>query len=1083
MRAWVGQFIVSLLIASTMTQLGSRPAWAQNAKDVQALNLQVVQLYNQGKYAEAFAVAKRALSLAEAALGPQHPDTLSSINDLGILYQAQGRYGEAEPLYKRALEGYEAALGPRHPYTLRSLNNLGFLYNTQGRYSEAEPLLKRAAAGYEAALGPQHLDTLGSISNLGLLYDMQGRYGEAEPLYKRALAGFEAALGPRHPHTLRSVNNLGLLYNAQGRYGEAEPLLKRALAGYEAVLGPQHPDTILSVNNLGFLYDMQGRYGEAEPLYRRALAAFEAVLGPQHPDTLGSVNNLGFLYQTQGRYGEAEPLFRRALAGREAALGSQHPDTLGSVNNLGLLYDAQGRYGEAEPLFQRALAGSEAALGPRHPNTLRSVNNLGSLYQAQGRYGEAEPLLQRALAAREATLGPHHPDTLGSVNNLGFLYQTQGRYSEAEPLLQRALGGYDAALGPQHPDTLGSVNNLAALYFARRDWPGAAQLWRRSTAAIAGRVRRGALDPGMTGKKASEAQRLEWQFLGLVKTVNRLAPEGSPPKTEPAREMFQTAQWALSSEAGQSLAQMAVRGAKGNAALTLLIRERQDLTDEWQKREKLLAAALGLDGAKRDAKAEAENRERMATIDTRLAAIDGRLKTEFPDYFARANPGPLTVDEVQTQLRGDEALVLFLDTDDRFMPTPEETFIWVVTKSAMRWVRAELGKAALGREVAALRCGLDRAAWEGESRCLELTGQGKPGALLPFDPARASRLYTALFGQAEDLIKGKHLLIVPSGALTQLPFAVLVTAPPKAGAKTAWLARDHAVSILPAVSSLKALRAAANPSAAPAPLIGFGNPLLDGPDSRYVNSAALARDKQRCPKNPWWQVTELLGARERVGQVKTRNGLADVSHIRRQIPVPETADELCGVARDIGANPGDIRLGAFATEHDVKAMSERGELAKYRVVHFATHGAMAGELSRSSEPGLILTPPATASEDDDGYLSASEIAGLRLDADWVILSACNTAAGQAPNAEALSGLARAFIYAHARALLVSHWAVDSDATVKLITSAMREIARDKKMGRAEAMRKAMLALIDGGNAREAHPSSWAPFIVVGEGAR
>lgn len=137
----------------------------------------------------------------------------------------------------------------------------------------------------------------------------------------------------------------------------------------------------------------------------------------------------------------------------------------------------------------------------------------------------------------------------------------------------------------------------------------------------------------------------------------------------------------------------------------------------------------------------------------------------------------------------------------------------------------------------------------------------------------------------------------------------------------------------------------------------------------------------------------------------------------------------------------------------------------------------------SLEPGLIQTPPDTASEEDDGYLSASEIAALKLDADWVILSACNTAAGNAANAEALSGLARAFIYAQARALLVSHWAVDSNATVKLITFAMREIARDRSVGRAEALRRSMLAMIDKGDPHEAHPSYWAPFIVVGEGAR
>ena len=162
-------------------------------------------------------------------------------------------------------------------------------------------------------------------------------------------------------------------------------------------------------------------------------------------------------------------------------------------------------------------------------------------------------------------------------------------------------------------------------------------------------------------------------------------------------------------------------------------------------------------------------------------------------------------------------------------------------------------------------------------------------------------------------------------------------------------------------------------------------------------------------------------------------------------------------------------------------MSDKGTLANYRVIHFATHGTLAGELEGTSEPGLILTPPAEQSDVDDGFLSASEVAALKVDADWVILSACNTAAGNSEKAEALSGLARAFFYAGARALLVSHWAVNSEATVNLITSAVGAITRDKKVGRAEALRRAMLAMIDKGKPHEAHPAYWAPFVVVGEG--
>jgi CHAT domain-containing protein len=326
---------------------------------------------------------------------------------------------------------------------------------------------------------------------------------------------------------------------------------------------------------------------------------------------------------------------------------------------------------------------------------------------------------------------------------------------------------------------------------------------------------------------------------------------------------------------------------------------------------------------------------------------------------------------------------------------------------------------------------------------------------------------------------------VPSGPLTQLPFQVLVTAAPgKGGYKSAaWLARDHALAVLPAVSSLKALRRVARPSTATKPMIGFGNPLLDGPDSRYAKSAQRARDNQRCRRDGFRSVTALFGLRGVAPVSMGGGGLANVAHIRVQAPLPETADELCAVAGDLRADAGEMRLGARATEHEVKVLSQSGRLADYRVVHFATHGAMAGELSPASEPGLILTPPAEASADDDGYLSASEIAGLKLDADWVILSACNTAAGDASGAQALSGLARAFFYAQARALLVSHWAVNSDATVKLITSAMRDMSQDGHIGRAEALRRAMLALIDKGAPQEAHPAYWAPFIVVGEGAR
>ena len=1048
MGAFVGRRLATMVLSRLiLAMVLAGAAHAQPIDEAAALNAEVVRLYQAGKYAEATEIAKRVLTIREEALGPEHPNVGTALNNLGELYRAQGRLAEVEPLYRRSLAIYEKALGPEHPKVGTSLNNLAGLYRAQGRYAEAEPLIRRDLAIQEKALGPVHPDVGTSLNNLAGLYQDQGRYSEAEPLYRRSLAIREKALRPEHPAVGESLNNLAELYRDQGRYAEAEPLYRRSLAIREKALGPDHPAVGHSLNNLAELYRAQGRLAEAEPLYRRNLAIQEKALGPQHADVGIALNNLAGLYRAQGRYADAEPLVRRNLAIREKALG------------------------------------------PEHPNVGTSLNNLAALHQDQGRYAEAEPLYRRSLAIREKALRPEHPAVGEVLHNLAELYRDQGRYAEAEPLYRRSLAIREKALGPEHPSVRISLSGLAWLAVAQNDWGPAANYWRLSTGVIQRRAQRG-LAGTAEGSSQGEAQLLSGQFAGLVRMTHRLAKQGHIELATEARAMFETAQWAQGSEAAASLAQMAARSAKGSPELGLLVRERQDLVSEWQAKDKQLIAAKSNEPAKRKAAAEKTLSDRLATIETRLAVIEARLAKDFPDYAALSSPQPVSTAEVQAALGADEALVLFFDTPktkttgkDSLL---EESFIWVVTKTDVRWLRSELGTAALGSEVVALRCGLDATAWDGDGneKCAKLLGSPRTQPLR-FDHSRAYALYKSLFGEVGDLIKGKHLLIVPSGPLTQLPFQVLVTNPPTSPEHRAiaWLAREHAITVLPAVSSLKALRRVGKASAAPRPMIGVGNPLLDGPDASYAGEAKKAQAKQRCPDRPAQQVAARGDPRAGPARIATRAGLASIADIKVQVPLPETADELCAVAKDLKADQGrDILLGAKATEREVKRLSVAGELSKYRMVHFATHGLLAGDLKGANEPGLILTPPGTATEEDDGYLSASEIAALKLDADWVILSACNTAAGAATSAEALSGLARAFIYAQARALLVSHWEVYSDATVKLITVAVGEMARDAQVGRAEALRRSMLALMDNGAPHEAHPAYWAPFVVVGEGA-
>ncbi|MFG3419987.1 FxSxx-COOH system tetratricopeptide repeat protein, partial [Micromonospora sp. NPDC048063] len=279
----------------------------------------------RGSYPAAIDQGEEVRATATAWLGEEHPDTLTSRNNLAAAYRAAGRLGEAIPLYEAILAARERVLGEKHPDTLMSRNNLATAYDFAGRLGEAIPLLEATLAAREQVLGEKHPDTLTSRNNLAAAYDSAGRLGEAIPLLEATLAAREQVLGEKHPSTLTSRNNLAAAYRVAGRLGEAIPLYEATLAAREQVLGEEHPDTLTSRNSLAVAYDVAGRLGEAIPLYEATLAAREQVLGEKHPDTLTSRNNLATAYDSAGRLGEAIPLLEATLAAREQVLGEKHP--------------------------------------------------------------------------------------------------------------------------------------------------------------------------------------------------------------------------------------------------------------------------------------------------------------------------------------------------------------------------------------------------------------------------------------------------------------------------------------------------------------------------------------------------------------------------------------------------------------------------------------------------------------------------------------------------------------------------------------------------------------------------------------
>jgi len=401
------------------------------------------------------------LELEENRENPNRRLILDGLTWLARTHQLMGSLDKAEELYVRCLHDREQLLGGQHPETLISINNLGMLYLEKGEYDKAEENLKRCLEISQSLLGPEHPETLISVNNLGVLYADKNDYEQAEKLYTRCLETEERLLGEKHQSTLKCMNNLGQLYADKGDYRKAQSLFERCLEGLEHLLGSEHPDTLTAASNQGALFQDEGKYEQAEALYTRCLEVRERLMGPEHPDTLLSINNLGTLFRNKGDYEKARDFYILCSEGFERVVGAGHPCTITSINNLGDLLRDNGELDQAEVLYKRFLKSQEQVLAADHPETNRTRFRLANLLTDLERYEESIPLRRLELEVANKLDGRTSPGTLASIQRLAEDLYWADELRESEQLYREALAGRIASLGDDDGATMASRFGLA----------------------------------------------------------------------------------------------------------------------------------------------------------------------------------------------------------------------------------------------------------------------------------------------------------------------------------------------------------------------------------------------------------------------------------------------------------------------------------------------------------------------------------------------------------------------------------------------------------------------------------------------
>lgn len=978
--------------------------------------------YGIGDVDKAMECYEAAAALQKQKL-PQSADYANTLFAIGDIYSFNwAQYDKAEKLYKMVQKIRKKALGEHTELYALSLNNLAVLYFRTGKYEASERYFKESIEIKRIVFGEDDLNYANSMNNLGNLYVQMGQYDKAEVLFEKVVPKYEKIFGNKHPKYATCVNNLAILYQKMERYSEAEPLLITAIKIRKEVYGEKNRSYATSLNNLAQLYFEMKRYSEAEPLYAKTIEIFKETIGIKHPAYATALGNWAALYKKMDNYEHAEQLYLEALRIREAAVGKNTHYYAKSLNSLATVYEKMDRYEEAEKFYKEVINIYSEVLGKEHPDYAVALTNLALLYDDEGKHVEAEELFLKTVEINKEVFGAQHSTYCGALNNVARVNLKIQQYDKAWSCINQAM--VSIVEQPfQLPITKAWADNIEDHTVDSYGLYEELLTALKYAYFLIGKKEKG------EGSLAQQEVLSDLALSFLKKSRTNLNSSKDKQK-----ELELVHEWALRNLRTLDLEQQHEKAfGLMEQNKSILLREATrassaqqmgNLPDaliaeekELQKRHAKLEAGLL---EKRPEGEKDSLRTLINELNIEIVSFKKEIEAKYPEYanLKYEHDAP-HLKEIQGLLEEKSALLEYFIGDSS---------IYVLYTDQQKTALKELkiSHARLKMQAQQLHYSL--------SNYVQISKN--PTKLYNMYAVTAHWFYKELVAPALEHAEGiEHLIIVPDGELNYLPFETFL----KEGAsqtKTSYqelkyLINDYRITYNYSVSlwneNIKKVKKKCK-----------GHILAMGADYENVLDSTLLKHRL-----PVYQ--------------KLRKNLNILPAAKKEVT---TLQEHFS---------GHFSLGKEASEAEFKAKAQ-----DYEIIHLAMHGILNHEEPIFSSLAFTETGDST----ENNFLHAYEISKMELNAQLVVLSACETGYGKIEQGNGVASLARSFMYAGVPSLIVSLWQVNDQSTSIIMQELYKNL--DKGMSKAEALRQAKLYYMKGAAGVAAHPAFWSAFIQLGD---